>query len=313
MKLQRLAKREVNEAEESILVHGQILRLQIAIFILIDTVRPAAQSELLLLLSSVTDEQRLTQLTEPERVQVDIVVVDAAVEGHGRVPRLLLLLLQLELLLGQVLRQVSIAGRSRRQVVVGAIVVGRRRIVVVVVVLGVEERHDVVLLAERPPPAEADQAGQFESGRTPGAAAAAAAAAGAGVGRGLEFLDERNDRLERLVGASVVRHDGRFAAEIQHGFLVVSFERHFVEHEHPLRLAQDVVVQRPFRDSVVRRCLRETHPLSHDRLDRLLQLLFRPRRSFRTPLHERFCVCLFVFFFGRVNVRKRGQGRVKVA
>ena len=129
-----------------------------------------------------------------------------------------------------------------------------------------------MLLAEGPPPSKAHQTGQFQL---------------TGTGH---LFDEGDDVLQRLVGAPVVRHHRRLAAEIQDGVLVVGVQSDLVEDQHPLGFAQNVVVQRPFGDAVVRRGLREPHPLRHDGLDGLLQLLFRPRRRFGTPLDQRLFI-----------------------
>ena len=127
-----------------------------------------------------------------------------------------------------------------------------------------------MFLAEGPPPAEAHETGQFQR-------------AGAG-----HVLDEGGDVLQRFVGSPVVRHDGGLAAKVQDGVLVAGVQADLIEDEHALGFAQDVVVQGAFGDAVVRRGLSEAHPLRHDGLDGLLQLLLGPRGGLRAPLHQRF-------------------------
>lgn len=113
-----------------------------------------------------------------------------------------------------------------------------------------------MLLAKCPPPSEAHQVAQLE--------------------RRLAFalfqlLHKGDDRLERFIGASIVRHDARLAAEIEHSLFVLGVETELVQHQHAFRFSQNVVVQRAFGDVEMRRGLSETHFLRHDRVDGLLQ------------------------------------------
>jgi len=84
------------------------------------------------------------------------------------------------------------------------------------------------------------------------------------------ILDERHDVLQRFVSSPVVRHHRRLAAKVQDGVLIGGVQSDLVEDQHPLGFAEDVVVQGAFGDAVVRRGLREAHPLRDDGLDGLL-------------------------------------------
>ena len=286
---------------------GQVFWFQIAVLVLVDAVSAAPQ----IVMMSLTYEEGVAQLKG--LAQVDVVVVEAPVKGRRQIGHLRTIrigysfvgmasaahasaasaaaVIVVEFGRRQIFRQV--VTWRRRQVVVGALVgqQQRRRFVVVVVVvvavvvlgavlagfvLGVEQRDDVVFLAEGPPPAEGQDGAETE----PEVGLSLAV---------LELLHEGQDALQRFVGPPVVRHDGRLATKVEDSVLFRGVQSDFIQHQHPLGFAQNVVVERPFGDVVVRRGLRESHFLRHDRVNGFLQLFFGPRRSFGTPLDQRFC------------------------
>ena len=92
-----------------------------------------------------------------------------------------------------------------------------------------------------------------------------------------ELLHEVENRVQGLFRTAVVRADADVAAELEDGGLLARVQPRFLEDHHSLRLSQDVVVQCAFRYSVFRRRLGEAHLLRDHRLDRLLEIVPRPR------------------------------------
>lgn len=131
---------------------------------------------------------------------------------------------------------------------------------VLVLVVDVE-RDDRVLLAKGPPPAEARQSGEHE----------------AGIVLSPETLDEVEYRVQGFLRAPIVRTDADVAAELEHCRLLARIEGGLLEDHHPLGLAEDVVVEGALRDAVLGRRLGEAHLLGHHGLDRLLEIVPRPR------------------------------------
>ena len=138
------------------------------------------------------------------------------------------------------------------------------------VVLVVEvQRHNAVLLAEGPPPPEPREAVEAE----------------ARIALSPQLLHVAEYRVEGFLGAAIIRADADVAAELEHGLLLRLIQARLLQHHHPLGLAEDVVVERALGYAVLARGLGEAHLLRDHRLDRLLQLLPRPRR--RLHLHHR--------------------------
>ena len=274
-------------------MNRQILRLRIAIVsvVVVDAVRPTPQIMAMVLSLLLEKKGRMTDLKR--LAQVDVVVVDATESGRRRCCRggsghrhvipttdghlffkrfRQILWDQLVGWRGWKVVIVGRAGRSgrgrtwRRAIVVVVLILAG---FVVVVVLDVEERDNVVFLAKCPPPSESHQVAQLER-RLAFAL--------------LQFLNESDDRFQRFVGPSVVRHNASLAAEIQNSFLILGIETEFVEDQHAFGLAENVVVQSAFWNVVVRRGLSEAHLLRHDGIDGLLERFLWPGWSFRPPL-----------------------------
>lgn len=123
------------------------------------------------------------------------------------------------------------------------------------------ERDYRVLLAKGPPPAETRQPGEHETG----------------VVFPPETLDEVQYRVQGLLRAPIIRADADVAAEFEHRRFFVRIEGGLLEDHHPLGLAENVVVEGAFRDPVLGRRLGEAHLLGHYGLDRLLEIVPRPR------------------------------------
>lgn len=131
---------------------------------------------------------------------------------------------------------------------------------VLVLVVDVERDYRV-LLAKGPPPAEARQPGEHE----------------AGIVLPPEALDEGQYCVQGLLRPPIVRADADVAAELEHRRLLARIESGLLEDHHPLGLAEDVVVEGALRDAVLGGRLGEAHLLGHHGLDRLLEIVPRPR------------------------------------
>lgn len=118
-----------------------------------------------------------------------------------------------------------------------------------------------MLLAKGPPPAEARQPSEHK----------------AGIVLPPETLDEVQYRVEGLLRAPIVRADADVAAEFEHRRFLARIEGGLLEDHHSLGLAEDVVVEGALRDAVFGRRLGEAHLLGHHGLDRLLEIVPRPR------------------------------------
>lgn len=106
-----------------------------------------------------------------------------------------------------------------------------------VLVLIVEIKRDYrVFLAEGPPPAEARQTGEHE----------------VRVALPPESLNEVQYSVERLLRASIVRTDADVTAEFEDRRFLARIETGLLEDHHPLRLAEYVVVESAFRDTIFR-------------------------------------------------------------
>lgn len=136
-----------------------------------------------------------------------------------------------------------------------------RRIGAVLVLVIDVERDYRVLLAKGPPPAEARQPGEHETG----------------VVFPPETLDEVQYSVQGLLRAPIIRADADVTAELEHRRFLAWIEGGLLENHHPLGLAEDVVVERALRDTVLGGRLSEAHLLSHHGLDRLLEIVPRPR------------------------------------
>lgn len=131
---------------------------------------------------------------------------------------------------------------------------------VLVLVVDVERDYRV-LLAKGPPPAEARQPGEHE----------------AGVVLPPEALDEVQYSVQGFLRAPIVRADADVATEFEDRRLLAWIEGGLLEDHHPLGLAEYVVVESALRDAVLGGRLSEAHLLSHHGLDRLLEIMPRPR------------------------------------
>lgn len=118
-----------------------------------------------------------------------------------------------------------------------------------------------MFLAKGPPPAEARQSGEHETG----------------VVLPPETLDKVQYRVQRLFRAPIVRANADVAAEFEHRRFFARIEGGFFEDHHPLGLAEDIVVEGTLGDAVFGRRLGEAHLLGHHGLDRLLEIVPRPR------------------------------------
>ena len=145
---------------------------------------------------------------------------------------------------------------------------------VVLFVALVVQRDDGVLLGESPPPLEALSHAHCEVCLAL---------------LGLEHRYELSDVPQGARGPPIVRHAGDLAAELEHGHLLVLGEPDLFEDEHPLRLAEDVVVERSLGDAILGAGLCEPQLLCDHRLDRLLQLGLTPRRHFGALCFQIFC------------------------
>lgn len=131
---------------------------------------------------------------------------------------------------------------------------------VLVLVVNIERDYRV-LLAKRPPPAEAGQPGEHE----------------AGVMLSSETLNEIQYRVQGFFRAPIVRTNANVAAEFEHCRFLAWIEGGLLEDHHPLGLAENVVVESALRDAVLGGRLGEAHLLGHYGLDRLLEIVPRPR------------------------------------
>lgn len=131
---------------------------------------------------------------------------------------------------------------------------------VLVLVVDVERDYRV-LLAKSPPPAEARQPGEHETG----------------IVLPPETLDEVQYSVQGLLRTPIVRADADVAAEFEDRRLFAWIEGGLLEDHHPLGLAEYVVVESALRDAVLGGRLSEAHLLSHHGLDRLLEIMPRPR------------------------------------
>ena len=95
-------------------------------------------------------------------------------------------------------------------------------------------------------------------------------------GLGLQPSDKVDDVPQRPRRPPVVGHGGDLAAVLQDGQLLGLRQPEVVEHLHPLRLAEDVVVERALGDPVLGAGLGEAHLLGYDSVDGLLQLALGP-------------------------------------
>lgn len=118
-----------------------------------------------------------------------------------------------------------------------------------------------MFLAKGPPPAEARQSREHE----------------AGVALPPEPLDEVQYRVQGLLRAPIVRADADVAAELEYRRFLARIQAGLLQYHHPLGLAEDVVVEGALRDPVLGRGLGEAHLLGHHGLDRLLEIVPRPR------------------------------------
>lgn len=118
-----------------------------------------------------------------------------------------------------------------------------------------------MLFAEGPPPTEARQSSENK----------------VRIALLFELLDKIQYRIQRFLRAPIVRADADVTAELKHGRFLVRLEAGLLEDHHPFGFAEDVVVEGAFRDAVFGRRLSEAHLLGHHSLDRLLEIMSRPR------------------------------------
>jgi len=118
-----------------------------------------------------------------------------------------------------------------------------------------------VLLAKGPPPAKARQAGEDE----------------VRVALPPESLDKVQYRVQGLLRAPIVWADADVAAEFEDRRFLARIEAGLLEDHHPLGLAEYVVVEGALRDAILGRRLGEAHLLGYHGLDRLLEIVPRPR------------------------------------